>query len=115
MEFLVRAVLSGIIVAAVALIARKSPAAGALIMSLPVLSILAMIWLWRDTGDVERLAGHAEATFFYVLPSLPMFLLMPWMLRNGQNFWVALLAGCAVTFLLYLITIAIAARLGVRL
>lgn len=115
MEFLVRAVLSGIIVAAVALIARKSPAAGALIMSLPILSILAMIWLWRDTGDVEGLADHAEATFFYVLPTLPMFLLIPWILRNGQNFWIALLAGCAVTFLLYLITITMAARFGIRL
>jgi hypothetical protein len=40
MEFLVRALLSGVIVAAVAIIARKSPAAGALIMSLPLLSIL---------------------------------------------------------------------------
>lgn len=115
MEFLVRAVLSGIIVAAVALIARKSAAAAALIVSLPILSILAMIWIWRDTGNPERLASHAEATFFYVLPTLPMFLLMPWMLRHGQNFWLALLAGCTVTFLLYLVTIAVAVRFGVRL
>lgn len=114
-EFLIRAALSGIIVAAVALIARKSPAAGALIMSLPLLSILAMIWLWHDTGDRTRLADHAEATFFYVIPTLPMFLLIPWMLRHEQNFWVTLLAGCVVTFLLYLMTIAIAARFGIRL
>ena len=115
MEFLVRAMLSGVIVAAVAMIARKSPAAGALIMSLPLLSILAMIWLWHDTGDRDRLADHAEATFFYVLPTLPIFLLVPWMLRQGQNFWLTLLAGCTVTFLLYLMTIGIAARFGIRL
>jgi hypothetical protein len=74
-----------------------------------------MIWLWHDTGDRVRLADHAEATFFYVLPTLPMFLLLPWMLRHGLNVWVALLLGCALTFLLYLVTIAIAARFGIRL
>ena len=115
MELLVRAVISGIIVAAVALIARKSPAAGALVMSLPLLSILAMIWLWHDTGDKGRLADHAEATFFYVIPTLPMFMLLPWMLRQGYNFWFSLAAGCTVTFLLYLMTIGIAARFGIRL
>lgn len=113
--FAVRAILSGIIVALVAMVARRNPAAGALIASLPLISLLGMIWLWRDTGDTARLADHAEATFYYVLPSLPMFLLIPWMLRNGSNFWIAIGAGCLMTILLYLLTIFVAARFGVRL
>lgn len=113
--FIVRALLSGIIVALVAMVARRNPAAGALIASLPLISLLGMIWLWRDTGDPARLADHAEATFYYVLPSLPMFLLIPWMLRNGSNFWIAIGAGCLMTILLYLLTIFVAARFGVRL
>ena len=113
--FVVRAVLSGLIVALIAMVARRSPAAGALIASLPLLSLLGMIWLWRDTGDATRLADHAEATFYYVLPSLPMFLLIPWMLRHGSNFWIAITVGCVVTILLYLVMIVIAARFGVRL
>ena len=113
--FVVRAVLSGLIVALIAMVARRSPAAGALIASLPLLSLLGMIWLWRDTGDATRLADHAEATFYYVLPSLPMFLLIPWMLRHGSNFWISITAGCVVTILLYLAMIVIAARFAVRL
>lgn len=113
--FVVRAILSGLIVALIAMVARRNPAAGALIASLPIISLLSMIWLWRDTGDAARLADHAEATFYYVVPSLPMFLLIPWMLRHGSNFWIAIAAGCAVTILLYLVTIVIAARFGVRL
>ena len=113
--FIIRAVLSGLIVALIAMVARRSPAAGALIASLPLLSLLGMIWLWRDTGDAARLADHAEATFYYVLPSLPMFLLIPWMLRHGSNFWIAITVGCVVTILLYLVMIVIAARFGVRL
>jgi hypothetical protein len=110
-----RAVLSGLIVALIALIAKRSPAAGALVASLPLISLLGMIWLWRDTHDRVLMAAHVEATFWYVIPSLPMFLVIPMMLRNGVNFWVTLLAGCLLTFLLYLAVIAIAARFGVRL
>jgi hypothetical protein len=115
MAFVIRAILSGIIIAAIALIARKSPAAAALVASLPLVSLLGMIWLWRDTGDKLRIAAHSEATFWYVLPSLPMFLLIPAMLRAGVGFWTTLLAGCTLTVLLYLVTAAIVARFGITL
>lgn len=113
--FWVRAILSGLIVAAVALIARRNPAFGALIASLPLISVLAMIWLWRDTHDSENLARHAESTFFYVLPSLPMFLVIPMMLRRGVDFWIALGGGCLLTVVLYFILVAVAARFGVSI
>ncbi len=113
--FVTRAILSGVIIAIIAVLGRKAPALGALIASLPLISLMAMIWLWRDTADAKLIADHAEATFWYVLPSLPMFLLIPWMLRAGQNFWLALGTGIALTIVLYLLTIGIAARFGVRL
>ena len=112
---LVRAGVSGIIVALVALIARRSPAAGALVASLPLVSVLGMIWLCHDTGDPVRLADHAQATLWYVLTSLPMFLVIPALLRHGVGFWPALASGCAVTVALYLATVAVAARFGVTL
>jgi hypothetical protein len=113
--FVTRALLSGIIIALIAVIGRKAPALAALVASLPLISILGMIWLWRDTGNPSLLADHAEATFWYVLPSLPMFLLMPWMLRAGHSFWLTLATAVALTVILYLLTIGIAARFGVRL
>lgn len=113
--FVLRAALSGVLVALVALLARRSPALGALVASLPLISVLGMIWLWRDTQDAVRLADHAEATLWYVLPSLPMFLLIPALLRHGVHFWIALAAGCALTILLYLITVAVVARFGITL
>jgi hypothetical protein len=113
--FVIRAILSGLIVAAVALIARKSPAFGALVASLPLVSLLGMIWLWRDTQDRVRVAAHVEATFWYVLPSLPMFLLIPAMPSAGTSFTVALVAGCALTIVLYFATAAVLARFGITL
>lgn len=112
---LVKAALSGLIVAAVSEIARRNPGAGGLLASLPLVSVLGMIWLWRDTHDPVRMAAHAEATFWYVLPSLPMFLLIPLMLRNGWQFWAALLAGCLLTMALYAAMIVLGPRLGLRL
>lgn len=112
---LIKALLSGIIVSTVSETARRSPALGALVASLPIVSILGMIWLWRDTHDPERMAAHVGATFWYVLPSLPMFLVIPALLRHGVGFWPALLAGCIVTVVLYLATGAVLARFGISL
>ena len=112
---IVKAVISGIIIAIVSEVAKRYPGWGALIVSLPLVSILAMIWLWRDTHDPVRLASHAEATFWFVLPSLPMFLLVPYMLRHEWPFWSALAVGCALTILLYLGMTWLGPRIGIRL
>ena len=112
---LIKAALSGVIIAIASEVARRWPGWGALIVSLPLVSVLAMIWLWRDTRDPVRLAAHAEATFWFVLPSLPMFLLIPLLLRQGFPFWLALAAGCALTVALYLAMVAAGPRLGLKL
>jgi hypothetical protein len=111
----IKAAISGLIVAAVSETAKRSPALGALIASLPIVSILAVIWLWRDTGDHERIAAHMVATFWYVIPSLPMFLLMPALLRSGVGFWPSLATSCVVTVGLYFLTAWVLAKFGIVL
>lgn len=111
----VKAALSGAIIAIVSEVARRSPSLGALIVSLPLVSILGVLWLWHDTSDAERIAAHVQSTFWYVLPTMPMFLVMPAMLRHGIGFWVTLTTCCALTFVLYLCTIWILGKFGVTL
>jgi uncharacterized membrane protein (GlpM family) len=113
--FVIRAILSGLIIALIAYVARKNPGFAALIASLPLISIIGMIWLWNDTKDAENMARHAEATFWYVLPSLPMFLLIPYLLRSGHAFWLSLTAGCLVTITLYVCMIKITSYFGLNL
>ncbi|MGB7205043.1 MAG: DUF3147 family protein, partial [Anderseniella sp.] len=98
---IIKALLSGIIIAVVSEVSRRAPAFGALIVSLPLVSLLAIVWLWNDTRDVVRIADHAQATFWFVLPSMPMFLVLPMLLRAGVGFWPALAASCALTIALY--------------
>ena len=109
-----KALLAGAMIAAIAEIGRRLPAAAAIIASLPLVSVLGMIFLWHARPDAENMAVHAEATFWYVLPSLPMFLLIPALLRSGASFWLALAAGCILTVALYLLMMQFGPRLGLR-
>ena len=111
----IKALISGVIVAAVSEISKRSPGLGGLVASLPLVSVLGMIWLWRDTRDAATLAAHTTGTFWFVLPSLPMFLIIPVLLRRGVPFWGALAGGCALTMALYLAMVLIGPRLGLRL
>ena len=110
-----KALLSGVIIMAASEAAKRSPTQGALLVSLPLISILAMVWLWRDTGDNERIAALSQGRFWLVLPTLPMFLVLPAMLRNGFAFWTALAASCALTVALYLVAIGLLPKLGINL
>ena len=111
----IKAALSGVLIAIISEVAKRYPGFGGLIASLPLVSVLGMIWLWRDKPDVANMAAHVEATFWFVLPSLPMFLVMPALLRQGMSFWLALAIGCALTILLYSLMVAIGPRFGLRL
>lgn len=114
-SLIAKALLAGTMIAAIAEIGKRLPAMAALVASLPLVSILGMIFLWHARPDAENMAVHAQATFWYVLPSLPMFLLIPAMLRSGANFWITLAAGCALTFGLYLLMMHFGPRFGLRL
>jgi hypothetical protein len=112
---ILKAAISGVIVAAASEVARRWPGIGGLIVSLPLVSLLAFLWLWRDTGDTERVAELAQSAFWFFLPSMPMFLVLPAMLRTGVGFWIALGLSIAMTVALYAGMFWPAPRLGIRL
>ena len=113
--FVIKAALSGLIVAAVSEIARRSPGWGGLLASLPLTSLLAMLWLWRDSHDGERVAELAGSAFWFILPSLPMFLVLPWLVRSGLGFWLSLALAVAATLALYAAWFWAAPRIGIKL
>ncbi|NVN01054.1 MULTISPECIES: DUF3147 family protein [Asaia] len=110
-----KSAVSGVLIAVASTLARRYPGFGALIASLPLVSVMGMIWLWVEKPDAENMANHAGATFWYVLPSLPMFLLIPALLRHGLGFWPALGLGCLLTIMLYLAVTWIGPRFGLVL
>jgi hypothetical protein len=116
MSYLIlKAALSGVLVMIISEVARRNPGFGGLIASLPLVSLLGIIWLWHDTKDVERIAVHAESTFWFVLPSLPMFLVFPMLLRHGTGFWLALALSCVLTIALYSAMVWLLPNFGINL
>jgi len=111
----IKAGISGAIVAAVSEVARRYPGWGGLLASLPLTSLLAMIWLWRDAHDTERVAELSISAFWFVLPSLPMFLVLPALLRSGFGYWPSMAASVAGTLALYALWFWAAPRLGIKL
>ncbi len=111
----IKAAISGLIIAIASEIARRSPGIGGLIVSLPLVSVLATIWLWHDSGDTTKVAALLQGAFVYFLPSMPLFLIIPLLLKRGFGFWPSLLVGCVITIMLYALTTAILARYELRL
>ena len=114
-QLIAKALLAGVMIAAIAEIGKRLPTMAALVASLPLVSVLGMIFLWHARPDAENMARHSEATFWLVLPSLPMFLLIPLMLRGGLPFWASLAIGCGVTVGLYFLMLQFGPRLGARI
>lgn len=107
-----KALVSGLVVAVASEVARRQPGWGGLIVSLPLVSLLTFVWLWRDTGDPERIAQLSVSAFWFFLPSMPLFLVLPLLLRGGVSFWPALALACAMTIALYAGMAWLGPRLG---
>jgi hypothetical protein len=112
---IIKATISGILVALVSELAKRNPGIGGLVASLPLVSVLGMIWLWRDRPDADNMAAHVQSTLWFILPSLPMFLVIPAMMKQGVAFWLSLAVGCVLTIALYALMLWAGQRLGLRL
>lgn len=115
MQLLLKAVISGVIVAIASEAARKSSLLGAVLVSLPLTSILALTWLYADTRDPGQVAALSWSILWVVVPSVVFFVALPVALRAGLGFAAALPLACAVTALAYAVWVAAARALGLAL
>jgi len=108
MQPLIKIQLSALIIFAVSEVAKRSSLFGAILASLPTISILAMIWLWHDTHDVERVARLSRGILWLVIPSLVLFALLPVLLTRWQfAFPTALALACSATVISYFAMLAV--------
>jgi len=114
-QYGLKIVLSALIIVAVAELAKRNSFWGAALASLPMTSVLAFIWLYLDTGDVERVASLSYGIFWLVLPSLTLFIALPLLLRVGFNFWLSLAVSCGATAIAYLGMLKMLSALDIRI
>jgi hypothetical protein len=96
-----RVLLSGGMIVGASEIAKKNDVFGAFVASLPLISIFAIVWLYNDTGDTEQIAIFSKDIFWLVIPSLALFLALPFLLQRGMDFWPALGLSALLTLLAY--------------
>ncbi len=106
--------LTAALVVLVSELAKRSDQLGALLASLPLVTILTLIWLQLEKQPASKIGNHAWYTFWYVLPTLPMFLLFPWLLAR-LGFWSALGASAVLTMLLFGVFAWLLRPLGIQL
>ena len=111
--FILKAVISGLLVATISTVAQRWPGWGGLLASLPLVSLLSILWLYGETRDTEKVAALAMGAFWFFLPSVPMFLIIPAMLRRGQPFGLTMLVAIGTTLALYAGWARLAPKLGI--
>lgn len=106
---------TALIIVIVSEVAKRSDKLGSLVSSLPFVTIMVMIWLYLEKQGSQKIGNHAYYTFWYVIPTLPMFLIMPWLMTKGINFWVSLGICAFVTIGCFILTALTARRFGIDL
>ncbi|MGA7749411.1 MAG: hypothetical protein WCA63_04630 [Gallionella sp.] len=105
---------AGLIVLAGEIIKREHLVGGALLASLPLASLLIMVWLYLETGDPLKIAALSTGIFWLILPSLVLFLLLPVLIKAGWGFWFSLLTAVLAMTLCYGVMLAILKQFGVK-
>jgi len=104
MIYVIKTFIAALIIVAVSEISKRSSVLAAFVLALPITSIVAFVWVYLESKDKVKIADISQETFWYVIPTLPMFLLFSWLLRSGYNFFLSLTICCLITAVLFAIT-----------
>jgi F0F1-type ATP synthase assembly protein I len=115
MYFWMKVLVSGLVIAGSGELAKRSAWLGAMLVSLPLMSILSLIWLQRETGDARQAAAFAQGILWAIVPSIVFFVIFPALLKAGWKFAPAMVTTCAVMVAAYGGYSWLLARLGVRI
>lgn len=112
---IVKLIISSGIIIIVSELAKKSTFIGGLIASIPLISVLAMTWLYIETKDIENVSALSKSIMWMVVPSLALFISLPVLLRSGFNFYLSLGISIIITFLCYGVVIYTLGKFGIEL
>ncbi|MDP3332270.1 MAG: DUF3147 family protein [Methylococcaceae bacterium] len=112
---IIKVMTTSVLIVAISELSKRSSLLGALLASLPLTSVLAMLWLYIDTKDVGNVADLASNIFWLVIPSLVFFISLPVLLKKGLHFYLSMGLSMTVTAGCYFLMIALLTRYGIKL
>ncbi len=113
--YLIKILTTTFLVVVISEISKRSSLIGAILASVPLVSVLAMIWLYIDTRNVEKISALSSGIFWLVLPSLVLFLVLPLLLKIGWGFYLSLGVSISATIVSYFAMVSALNHFGVRL
>lgn len=113
--YAIKIAITTILIVAISEISKRNSLAGAVLASIPLVSVLAMFWLYIDTNDPTKVSNLSSSIFWLVLPSLTFFLALPVLLRLELNFYLAIAISIGLTLFCYLAMLAVLNYFGVKL
>ena len=114
-QYVLKIILSAVVLVTVAELAKRSYFLAAVMASLPLTSLLAFVWIYIDSGDIQQVSTLSHGIFWLVLPSLILFIALPLLLRSGFNFWLSLLIACVATAAAYFSILKLLEAFDVRI
>ena len=114
-QIIIKLILSSGIIVLVSEIAKKSTFFGGLIASIPLISVLSMLWLYLDTKDIEKIKNLSNSILWMIIPSLTLFLSLPILINIGFNFYLSLIISIVLTIGCYSMTLLILTHYGIKL
>ena len=114
-QIIIKLILSSGIIVLVSEIAKKSTFFGGLIASIPLISVLSMLWLYLDTRDIEKIKNLSNSILWMIIPSLTLFLSLPILINIGFNFYLSLIISIVLTIGCYSMTLLILTHYGIKL
>ena len=113
--YIAKLAITALLVLLISETSKKSSLVGGILASLPIVSYLAMIWLYADTKSVEKVANLSTSIFWLVLPSLSLFVLLPVLLKRYINFYLSLGIATFIIVGTYFIMVFVLKKTGISL
>jgi len=113
--YIFKITITTLLIVLVSEIAKRSSFVGAILASVPLVSVLAMLWLYVDTEDISKVSALSTSIFWLVLPSLVFFIALPLLLRLGFHFYLSMSISIAITALCYWLMVLSLNYLGIKL
>jgi len=115
MYYAIKVVISAALIVVISEVSKRYSLIGGILASLPIVSVLALVWLYYDTNDFEKVSALSTSVFWMVIPSLVLFVALPILLKNGLNFFLSLSCSCALTMFAYCLMLVVLKKIGIEL
>ena len=105
-HYFIKVFISSAIIVLVSEIAKRDSLLGGLVASIPIISVLSMIWLYFDTNDIDKVKALANGILWMIFPSMSLFIVLPILINCGIKFYSSLIISMLTTMVCYLLTIS---------